>query len=29
MLGSTATHLAGNARCPLLVLPRVDDADGS
>jgi nucleotide-binding universal stress UspA family protein len=29
MLGSTATHLAGNARCPLVVLPRVDDAAGS
>jgi nucleotide-binding universal stress UspA family protein len=27
MLGSTATHLAGNARCPLLVLPRADGAE--
>ncbi|MGD0386986.1 MAG: universal stress protein, partial [Solirubrobacteraceae bacterium] len=23
MLGSTAAHLASNARCPLLVLPRL------
>lgn len=25
MLGSTATYLAGNSPCPLLVLPRADD----
>lgn len=25
MLGSTSVHLASNARCPLLVLPRLDD----
>jgi nucleotide-binding universal stress UspA family protein len=28
MLGTTATHLAGSARCPLLVLPRLG-ADGA
>ena len=26
MFGSTSNHLAGHARCPLLVLPRVADA---
>ena len=29
MLGSTATHLAGSARCPLLVLPRLEEEDGT
>jgi nucleotide-binding universal stress UspA family protein len=28
MFGGVATHLASNAPCPLVVLPRLDDAEG-